>query len=101
MFKIVYVIVVIIGMALVVFCDRIYEVVKKNTKVIEDFKKLYIKDNVHQEMKKFYYEKIKLIGAVCLICGCVGLISCIKAKEDNQVIKIDRPYYDEGSEEHA
>ncbi len=101
MFKIIYVIVVIIGMALVVFCDRIYEKVNKNTSVIENFKKLHIKDNVYQEVKKFYYEKFKLIGAVCLICGCVGLIYCIKADEDNQVIKIDRPYYDEGSEEHS
>lgn len=101
MFKFIYVLLIFLGTFLTVYYKKIFRNIKKNMTLVENFKKLKIKDNINHEIRDFYYKKIKLMGVVCLVCGILGVIFCITSKEDGIALsKLIRPPYSEVSKEY-
>ncbi|MBE5925893.1 MAG: hypothetical protein E7270_02915 [Lachnospiraceae bacterium] len=101
MFKFIYLIIIFLGMFLTVCYKKVFQYIKKSSNVIENFKRLKIKENITNEVKIFYYQKIKMIGLVCLVCGSLGIISCVMFKEDEiELSKLIRPSYSEVSKDY-
>ena len=101
MFKIIYVLLIFFGIFLMVFYKKIFINIKKNVTVIENIKKLKIKDNINYEIRDFYYKKIRLVGLVCFICGILGIVFCFVSKVGGiELSKLIRPTYSEVSKEY-
>ena len=102
MFKFIYLLIVMTGVVLIIYCKRISMIIKRKMALVEQFKKLHIKENIQDEISKFYCEKVKLIGLICLVCGVLGIIFCLSStNESKEIFEIDRPSYGEESKGHS
>ena len=101
MFKFIYLLITIAGFVLFIYCKKVSAIINRKRTLVEYFKKLHIKENVREEISKFYCEKVRLIGLVCLTCGVLGIIFCfISSNESKKIFEITRPSYGEESSEY-
>ena len=102
MFRILFILLFIIGTIIAYFNKRIVTRIKKNNQIKERFKQLYLKEDISNELERFYCKKIKFIGYICIGFGLMGCAYTFSLSNSKEIIdKIKKPEFSIGSERHS